>query len=267
MTENGILDWTEDEKNISVNVNYDDPTVTPPLKVTPGDADALRQAAEINAKQLGSKMYGKDVRAALAQWVLLSGYMLQNGLISLQQFQIAINSFQKTTNARVADVEQRMTSQETAYTDLIKKLTDADKGDAAAEVIAARDSSIYGAFPLLDDRLEALEAAIAPYVANTSTTATLSVNLGRQVPISVTYYEYALGMEPEGLGTGPYGLGGSVPVDVAAIAVTWPDADTAQVALPVIYKDIVTKGSVTTMADGSWTITNEYKTLRFVADN
>jgi hypothetical protein len=264
--DNGSLDWTKDKQTITVQVDYEDPTPTPPLEVIP-DEDGLTQAAETNAHQLASKTWLKDMRASIAQWILLCGYVLSKSVQTAHELGVDIANFKQTMSSRQADVEKRMTSQETTYTDLIKKLTDADKGDAAAEVIAARDSSIYGAFPLLDDRLEALEAAIAPYVANTSTTATLPVNLGRQVPISVTYYEYALGMEPEGLGTGPYGLGGSVPVDVAAIAVTWPDADTAQVALPVIYKDIVTKGSVTTMADGSWTISHGYKTLRFVADN
>lgn len=266
MAENGTLDWTQNEQEISVAINYDDPSATPPLKVTPGQADALTKAAELNAKQMASKMYGKDVRASLAQWILLCGYLTQQGIMSLQEFDKSIRTFQAGMTSRMGDVEQRMATQETTYTDLIKKLTDADTGDGAAEVIAARDSSIYGAFPALDDRLEALEAAIAPYIASTSATATIPVNLGRQVPISVSYYEYAIGTEPDGLGTGPYGLGGSEPQDVSAIAVTWTDSNTAQVALPVTYKDVVASGTLKAMADGSWTLTAGYKTLRFVAD-
>lgn len=98
MSENGILDWLEDAKTISVNVNYDDPTPTPPLKVTPGDADSLTDAAKTNATQLSTKMYGVDTRAALAQWVLLAGYLLDKGILSLTQFELAMSLFEANVN-------------------------------------------------------------------------------------------------------------------------------------------------------------------------
>lgn len=270
MAEDGILNWTKEKQTVSVDVQYDDPTATPPLEVTPGQADALSKAAEINAKQISTKMYGKDVRESLAQWVLLAGYLLQQGVISLQDFQDAIDAFTKETDARVAEVEQRQTASEAKVTDTLKDMTDkaAETGEGyGPEVVDARHSDIYGKdYGTVGEHIRDIEAAIAPYIASTSATATIPVNLGRQVPISVSYYEYAIGTEPDGLGTGPYGLGGSEPHDVSAIAVTWTDSNTANVALPVTYKDVVANGTLKAMADGSWTLTAGYKTLRFVAD-
>lgn len=267
MTRDEILNWLKVQKTFDIDVNYVDVTPTPPLVYEPGTN--LEVLANKQAQILVTHPLGKDVLKGLGDQLKLTGWMLQQGIISLQQFADAMDAYESAINIRVGDIEHRQAASEANVTDLLAKTTEAAGTDGfGPEVIDARNSTIYEQdFATLRAHLDFLESQIAPYVANTSTTATLPVNLGRQVPISVTYYEYALGTEPEGLGTGPYGLGGSVPVDVAAIAVTWPDADTAQVALPVIYKDIVTKGSVTTMADGSWTITNEYKTLRFVADN
>lgn len=270
MTTEGTLDWTENQQSFSISINYDDPTPTPPLVVTPGQADALIKAAQVNARQLATKMNGNDVRATLAQNVLLSGHMLQQGLGSLKDFQNAIDAFTKETDARVAEVEQRQTASEAKVTDTLKDMTDkaAETGEGyGPEVVDARHSDIYGKdYDTVGEHIRAIEAAIAPYIASTSATATIPVKLGRQVPISVSYYEYALGTEPDGLGTGPYGLGGSEPQDVSAIAVTWTDSNTANVALPVTYKDVVANGTLKAMADGSWTLTAGYKTLRFVAD-
>ncbi|WP_125703687.1 hypothetical protein [Lacticaseibacillus daqingensis] len=265
MADNNDLDWTKEKQNISVTVDFEDPTPTPPLTVTP-DEDGLTKAAEANAQQLASKTWLKDMRASIAQWILLCGYILSKVIETTRKLATDIATFKATIKTRQDDVEKRMTTQETTYRDLIKELTEADTGDGAAEVITARNSDLYGDFATLDARFESLEAAIAPYVANTSTTATIPVNLGRQVPISVSYYEYALGTEPDGLGTGPYGLGGSEPQDVPYIAISWSDANTAKVALPVVYKDVVADGTLKAMADGSWTLTAGYKTLRFVAD-
>lgn len=270
MAENGTLDWTKNEQEISVAVNYDDPSATPPLKVTPGQPDALVKAAELNAKQMATKMYGKDVRATLAQWILLSGTLTQLGIMSLQDFDQSLKVFTAGMNTRMGDVEHRQTTTEATVTATLKDMTDkaAETGEGyGPEVVDARHSDIYGKdYDTVGEHIRAIEAAIAPYIASTSATATIPVNLGRQVPISVSYYEYAIGTEPDGLGTGPYGLGGSEPQDVSAIAVTWTDSNTANVALPVTYKDVVANGTLKAMADGSWTLTDGYKTLRFVAD-
>lgn len=123
-----------------------------------------------------------------------------------------------------------------------------------------KTTATFSSYGTLDDMLiEGLETA-------ETAIAIIPIGLGRRVPINVTYYEYALGAEPDGLGTGPYGLGGSDPVEVSVVSIRWPDADTASVTLPATYKSIVTNGVLKAMADGSWTISHGYKTLRFVAD-
>ncbi|WP_338214772.1 hypothetical protein [Lacticaseibacillus salsurivasis] len=258
MAENGTLDWTQNEQEISVAVAYDDPSATPPLKVTPGQADALTKAAELNAKQMASKMYGKDVRASLAQWILLCGYLTQQGIMSLQDFDKSINSFTTSMNGRMGDVEQRMATQEATYTDLIKQLTDADTGDAAAEVIAARTSSLYGAFNTVKARLDDIDARIGSAIPG-GFDVTVPHGLGRTPAITVSYYEYAIGTETDGLGTGPFGLGGSNPKTLQA-TVSYPDANTAKVTLPVAYK---MSGTPEQHADGDWYLIDGYKVLRF----
>lgn len=258
MAEDGILNWTKEKQTVSVDVQYDDPTATPPLEVTPGQAEALSKAAEINAKQISTKMYGKDVRESLAQWVLLAGYLLQQGVISLQDFQDAIDNFEAATNTRMSDVEQRMTTQEGTYTNLIQQLTDADKGDAAAEVIDARTSSMYGGYPTLKGRLDALDAKIGSVIPG-GFDVTIPHGLGRNPAISVSYYEYAIGTETDGLGTGPYGLGGSDPQNLQ-VTVSYPDANTAKATLPVAYK---MDGTPEKHADGNWYLIDGYKTLCF----
>lgn len=249
------------------NVNYEDATPIPDATVP--TAANVDQLAILVARWLRTKMYGADVRESLARWVEITTAVMKLYDDDIETHKNTVSKQVADVTARQTDVEQRQTTTEQAVTDAAKEMTDAAAAGSdgyAAEVIAARDSELYGSFATLDARLEALEAAVAPHVADASTTATIPVGLGRQVPISVSYYEYALGAEPDGLGSGPYGLGGSAPLAVSAIATTWPDADTASVALPIIYKDIVASGVVTAMADGSWTMTSGYKTLRFVAD-
>ena len=269
MADNNDLDWTKDKQNISVTVDFEDPTPTPPLTVTP-DEDGLTKAAETNAKQLASKTWLKDMRASIAQWILLCGYILSKVVETVRKLATDITNFKASMEERQSFVEHRQTTTEANVTATLKDMTDkaAETGEGyGPEVVDARHSDIYGKdYDTVGEHIRAIEDAIAPYVASTSATATIPVNLGRKVPISVSYYEYAIGTEPNGLGTGPYGLGGSEPKDMSAIAVTWTDNNTAQVALPVTYKDVVDNGTLKAMADGSWTLTAGYKTLRFIAD-
>lgn len=263
MADNDLLDWASQPITIHVDADYRDGTPTTDLVVTP-DTD-LTTVANQKATEILTKRKGKDVRMTLAQWLELCGELNVQGIDTLHQMKLLVQNFQDSIEKRTGDVEKHMTTQEATYKDLITQLTDADKGDGAAEVIAARASSLYGPFDSLAARLDAAEARTASLVPDMDTLATIPVNLGRQVPISVTYYEYAIGTETDGLGTGPYGLGGSTPAQVT-VTTTWPDANTAQVAVPVAYADVIKDGTLKTMADGSWTITSTYKTLRLVAD-
>lgn len=77
--------------------------------------------------------------------------------------------------------------------------------------------------------------------------------------ITVSYYEYAIGTEPDGLGTGPYGLGGSEPKTIVPTSSKVADGKTTLV-LPIEYTPT---GQVTQHHDGNWYLTTGYKTLLF----
>lgn len=267
MADKDFFDTTPDgEDGLS---QYRDPTHIPNQNEIKKDIDTGDEDPKANTLSgwIRTKQWGVDVREALGlfvDWISVKFNALAADFKTVQKRQ-------DDTEKRTSDVEQRQTTTEANVTATLKDMTDkaAKTGEGyGPEVVDARHSDIYGKdYNTVGEHVRAIEAAIAPYVANTSTTATIPVNLGRQVPISVSCYEYAIGTEPDGLGTGPYGLGGSEPQDVPYIAVTWTDSNTAQVALPVTYKDVVATGTLKAMANGSsWTLTAGYKTLRFVAD-
>lgn len=151
-----------------------------------------------------------------------------------------------------------MTTQESAYNNMIKELTDIAGTDGAAELIQARSSTLYGEFGTVDARLEYLESLMGDKIP-AGVIVTIPHGLGRNPQITVSYYEYALGTEPEGLGTGPYGLGGSDPKLIDS-KVQYPDANTAKVTLPANYN---LAGEPTQGPDGNWYLTDGYKTLQF----
>lgn len=262
MAEDGTLDWLNDEKKISVNVTYDDPTPTPPLAITPGDTDSIVAAAKANAIQMATKMYGKDVRGVLAQWILTSGELLQQGVMSLQQFEQLMNVYQAALTKRMETSERLVTDARNSITDAAKEITDAAAagGEAfALEVQQARTSSIYGEYPTLKARLDASDARYASTIPG-GFEVTIAHGAGRAPDsVIVDYYTDAIGTETNGLGTSAFGLGGS---DLTNVPVTYsaPDGDTIFVALPKDYE----QGGVSELhADGYWYVIDGNKVLRF----
>jgi hypothetical protein len=186
--------------------------------------------------------------------VLLVGYLLDKGILSLTEFQSAMKVLESQVDSRVVDVEKRQTTVESDFAKVIANAT------TDSEVILARDSTIYGPFGTLDQRLENVEQALA-VLAPVGYTVTINHGLGRNPTVVVHYYEYALGTEPAGLGTGPAGTFGGTPAKTVPATVSYPDANTVKVDLPAGFK--LSGTPVYQPNDGYWYIIDGYRTLRF----
>lgn len=186
-----LLGWINDKKTFTAKVEYHDATPTPDLTIQ-SSSDLLNKAQE-NADQLSSKMYGKDVLKSLAQWILLGGYMYNQNIITLEQFQTALNSFEDIIEHRQVTVEKRQTDVEDEFKAVIANAT------VDSELINARRSTIYGNFPTLDGRLENIEQMLSMAIPS-GYLVTINHGLGRNPNVTVSYYEDAIGTEVGGLG-------------------------------------------------------------------
>lgn len=186
-----LLGWTTKKVTFDKKVDYKDDTPTPALTITP--STDLVTAAETSSDQLADKMVGKDVRKSLAQWILLGGYMYNQGVLTLEQFQAALNSFEDVMENRQVDVEKRQTDVEDKFKNVIANAT------VDSELIDARISTIYGKFPTLDGRLENIEQMLAMTIPS-GYLVTIDHGLGRNPDVTVSYYEDAIGTEVGGLG-------------------------------------------------------------------
>lgn len=205
----------------------------------------IESAAKLVAKFLRTKMYGIDVRESLAQWVLItaeiSNKLMQN-----------INSYEINITNRQEEVERRQD-------DLVGEFNQAVKGlTKDSEVILARDSSHFGIFSVLDDRLEFLESLIAKYVP-AGFNITIKHNQGRNPKVVVDYYEYAIGTEPNGLAMGPEGSFGGINDQQVPCQVDYPDSNTCIVHIPFSF---MLNGQVK-FDGGYWYLIDGFKTLRF----
>ncbi|WP_261805687.1 hypothetical protein [Lapidilactobacillus luobeiensis] len=232
--------------------DYRDPEHIPEKQeYDPGNIEPL---AEQLAAFIRSKMYGVDVRETLARWVEINLAALEFLRDDQQAFKIDLTGKQTAVAQRQSDVEKRQTGLEKQFIDVITKATQ------DSEVINARDSSIYGPFGVLDLRLENIEQALA-LLAPAGYTVTINHGLGRNPTVTVVYYEYALGTELNGLGTGPDGTFGGTPSKTIESTVSYPDADKVKIDLPIGFKLI--GDPVYQPADNRWYIIDGYRTLRF----
>ena len=109
--------------------------------------------------------------------------------------------------------------------------------------------------------MENIENLVAQYIT-TGFTVTIKNNQHRQPKVRVRYYEYALGTEPDGIGTGPKGsFGGYHNVDVP-VTVEYSDMDTCIVRLPLDYR---MAGRPVFEVD-KWRLIDGYKILSFELD-
>lgn len=204
------------------------------------------------AKWLREKMYGDDVREALAQWTIFTAKIAEYLVNDEAAFKLDVLRTKNDLVARQTQVESRQTDLENAFKSVISNAT------KDSEVILARSSSRYGAYLTLDDRIEYLEQLIGSYVPS-GFTVTIKHNQNRNPDVKVRYYEYALGTEPDGIGTGPKGsFGGTNNVDVPA-TVEYKDANTVLVHLPTNYR--LTGAPI--FEQDKWRLIDGYKALSF----
>lgn len=204
------------------------------------------------AKWLREKMYGDDVREALAQWTIFTAKIAEYLVNDEAAFKLDVLRTKNDLVARQTQVEIRQTDLENAFKSVISNAT------KDSEVILARSSSRYGAYLTLDDRIEYLEQLIGTYVPS-GFTVTIKHNQNRNPDVKVRYYEYALGTEPDGIGTGPKGsFGGTNNVDVPA-TVEYKDANTVLVHLPTNYR--LTGAPI--FEQDKWRLIDGYKALSF----
>jgi hypothetical protein len=235
-----------------LTVNYTDPT--PVSDEETPTLDNIDTIASQTASGLRTKMYGADVRELLARWVEdnLAIMRLYGG--NIEAFEGDMKTLMSDVTLRQGQVEGRQTTLETQFTNVVKNTTE------DSEVVLARDSSLYGSYPLVGARIDHLERIIASVVPS-GFIVTINHGLGRNPTVAVAYYEWALGTEPGGLGTGPVGSFGGTGTQTVQANVTYPDANTVQIELPaalalsgaVMYQD----------ADKRWYLIDGYKTLRF----
>ena len=200
--------------------NYRDPTSLPELpdEIKNGQKDSFSK--EI-ATWIRQKMYGIDVREALAR--------------AVEYFTVLYYRFKTGSEAlstRQDSVEQRQSRLETQMVDTIKNAT------ADSEVINARRSENFGYFNLLDDRLENIENLLARYVPD-GFSVKIFYNLARNPVITAKFYQYAIGTETAGLGTGPDGTFGGSAVESIPVNVDY-QSGYATVKMPANYKQVGT---------------------------
>lgn len=245
-----ILGWTTKEVTFDKQVDYHDDTSTPELTITP--STDLVKAAATNSDQIADKMFGKDVRKSLAQWMLLGGYMLEKGLITLKQFQAALNSFEDIMEHRQVDVEKRQTNVEDEFRDVIANAT------VDSELINARNSTIYGKFPTLDGRMENIEQMLSMAIPS-GYLVTINHGLGRNPDVTVSYYEDAIGTEVGGLGKAT--IFGGTNAKFLESTDSYADANIVKIELPAGF---ALKGyPVYQPADRCWYIIDGNRILKF----
>lgn len=204
------------------------------------------------AKWLREKMYGNDVREALAQWTIFTAKIAEYLVNDEAAFKLEVLRTKNDLVTRQTQVEGRQTDLENAFKSVIANAT------KDSEIILARSSSRYGAYLTLDDRIEYLEQLIGSYVPS-GFTVTIKHNQNRNPDVKVSYYEYALGTEPDGIGTGPKGsFGGTNSIDVPA-TVEYKDVNTLLVHLPTNYR--LTGAPI--FEQDKWRLIDGYKTLSF----
>lgn len=212
----------------------------------------LEQAAQKLAKWVEEKMMGEQMRKSLALWVILQARITEYLINNTDNFENLMNNLKSELLERQGDVEKRQTDVENQFNAVVANAT------KDSEVILARDSQIYGAFPTLDGRFERLESIVSQWVPM-GFTVTLKHNQNRKPKVAVSYVEYAFGTEPNGFGTGPAGsFGGYHNRDVQCM-VEYPDLDTCIIHLP---RSEALNGKPVFEID-AWRLIDGYKTLTF----
>lgn len=234
---------------VSGSVNYKDSTPIPKQQeYTP---DNIKPIAIELSKFIRTKMYGADVRESLARWIDIMLAVQTYINYDETAFKIDMQNKQDGVEDRQTQVEGTMSDVVDQFKAVISNVT------KDSEVALARDSVRFGNYTVLDDRLEYIESWLAAHVPS-GFNVLIKHNQNRQPKVVVHYYEYAIGTEAHGLGSGPYGLG-ETSTQTISCNVGYIDDDTASIHLPLAY---ALKGDVT-YKNGSWYLIDGYKTLKF----
>lgn len=217
--------------------------------ISAGEIDVVAQTV---ATWLREKMHGKDVRESLAQWIIYTTRIAQYLINDEQKFKSVMNDLKIELVDRQGQVEGRQTDLENQFKQVVANTT------IDSEVILARASRLYGDYITLDDRLEHIEELLATHVP-AGFTITIRHNQNRNPRVNVLYYEYAIGTEPNGFGTGPSGSFGGTNFTNLAPQIEYPDLNTVVIHLPTVY---AMHGTVE-YKYGYWYLIDGYKTLRF----
>ncbi|HFI0151103.1 TPA: hypothetical protein ACGO3A_001996 [Streptococcus suis] len=209
-------DFNELSAEATANANvYNDPTRIMAISeelASVGDATAIQLA-----EWLRQKKYGADVREAIARSVLYHAMM----------FHRASDQVRANTNRQEA-LENRQREIETQFKEIVSAVT------SETELILARNSERYGSFNVLDDRLENLERLVSQYVPE-GFQVNITHNLSRRPTVTATRYQYAIGTEPDGLGTGPSGTFGGQVSEAIPVSINY-NGQVAEVSMPASYK-------------------------------
>ncbi|WP_242359662.1 hypothetical protein [Lactococcus petauri] len=170
------------------------------------------------AKWLREKEWGVDVRESLAVFV--------------QWLDVRVNDVLKKFKnllKRQEDVEARQAQVENKFKDVIANATE------DSEVINARDSSYFGKFTVLGDRLENIEKYLSSYVPQ-GVLITVKREMNRlPEDVYITSYDYGLGVVP--LGTEPEGMfGGTTEQAIEMKIISWAD-NLLKIRVPLDYSD------------------------------
>lgn len=212
----------------------------------------LEQAAQKLAQWVKEKMMGEQTRKSLALWAILQARITEYLINNTDNFEDLMNNLKSELLERQGDVEKRQTDVENQFNAVVANAT------KDSEVILARDSQIYGAFPTLDGRFERLESIVSQWVPM-GFTVTLKHNQNRKPEVAVSYVEYAFGTEPNGFGTGPAGSFGGYHNRSVQCMVDYPDMNTCVIHLP---RSEALNGKPVFEID-AWRLIDGYKTLTF----
>lgn len=84
-------------------------------------------------------------------------------------------------------------------------------------------------------------------------------NLSTYPTVTVQYYEYAIGTEPKGLGTGPTNSFGGINYSLVDVTVDYPNLNSCIVHLPAQFQ----LSGQPKLIENSWYLIDGFKTLRF----
>lgn len=229
---------------VSGNVDYEDPTHVPDSQQY--DEENIDAISTEIAEFIRKKMYGVDVRESLARWVEINSAITK--FLTNKQ-----SSFTGEIGERQTSVEGRQDSLETEFKNVLANATE------DSEVINARDSALYGSFPVLGDRLANFEQLFLDSLP-IGGSYEIQHNLNCDIDVEVKYYEYAIGTEPDGLATGPAGSFGGINKVIVPSQTKMKDQNNITVAVPKAY---VLNGTPVKHNDGNFYLTEGYKTLKF----